>query len=264
MAGFHLTKWYLDCVADDGSTVIGYFARLSWRSLSLEYAAALVAPAGTEPRQVHALRSPPAPVLDGSQCLWQCMPLQLEGRWVADSAPIQADLLTTSDGGIRWSVHQPRAICRVHLAGMGEITGLGYVESLELTIPPWRLPFNTLYWGRFLSRDHALVWLQWEERPGKHGRRFAVLDGAATEEVAVTEDSVLLPGAAAGLDFNTPRLLRHGPIAATVLGGIPRLVNVLPERFRLAHESKRLSHAELHLPAGDPVRGWSISEVVTW
>ncbi|HYF95417.1 MAG TPA: hypothetical protein VD969_24665 [Symbiobacteriaceae bacterium] len=47
MSGFHLSKWYLDCVAEDGSALIGYRARLRWRSLALEYAAALVAPAGT-------------------------------------------------------------------------------------------------------------------------------------------------------------------------------------------------------------------------
>lgn len=269
MSVFHLSKWYLDCVADDGSALIGYWARLRWRSLALEYAAALVAPAGAEPQQFHVLRSPPPPVQAGGLCAWRCEPLRLEGDWVTETAPVQLDLLHSPAGGIRWSIHQPRARARIRFQGAGgsgpgidEISGLGYVEELELTIPPWRLPFNVLHWGRFLAQGHALVWLQWQGRDSQ--RRFAVLDGALVEEPEITDHAVRLPGAAVELALSAPRPLREGPLAATVFGAVPGLVGLLPAKFRRAHESKRLSPAELRLPGQAPAGGWSIHEVVTW
>lgn len=261
MSAFRLSKWYLDCVADDGSALIGYWARLRWRSLALEYAAALIARPGAEPRQVHTLRSPPSPVLAGNHCTWQCEPLHFEGHWIADAAPVQLDLLDTPEGGIRWSIHQPRARARVGVAGE-EISGLGYAEELELTLPPWRLPFSVLHWGRFLSPDHALVWMQWQGR-GPH-RRFSVLDGTVHEELEITAEALRIPGAGAELALNTPRPLREGPIVATVLGAVPGLVGLLPHTFKRAHEAKRLSRAELRLPGQAPAGGWSIHEVVTW
>lgn len=265
MGDFHLSKWYLDCVADDGTAIIGYWARLRWRSLALDYAAALFAPASGEPLQVQALRSPPAPVLAGDTCTWRCDPLQLEGEWTAEAAPVRQNLLQTPSGGIRWSIHQPRARARVRF-GSTEISGLGYTEELELTIPPWRLPFDTLYWGRFLSPEHALVWLQWElsDSPDQSRRRFAVLDGALDEAPEITEDRLRLPDAAADVDLRAPRRLREGHIAATVLDVIPGLVHLLPRKFRRAHESKRLSLARLQSPGKAPSEGWSIYEVVKW
>lgn len=267
MGGFHLSKWYLDCIADDGSALIGYWARLRWGSLALEYAAALVAPAGGEPRQFHILRSP-SPALVGNRCTWRCEPLHLDGEWTAETAPVCVDLLKTPAGGIRWSVHQPRAQARICLsgaAGIDELRGLGYVEELELTIPPWRLPFDLLLWGRFLAPDHALVWVEWQKGDAvETRRRFAVLDGALEEQPEIGEQGVRLPVAAGELTLRAPRRLREGLIAATVLSAIPGLVGLLPGSFRRAHESKRLSPGVLRLPGQAPAEGWSIHEVVKW
>lgn len=279
MNGFHLSKWYLDCVSDEGTALVGYWARLRWGSLALDYAALLAAPAGAEPSQFHTLRSPPPPALSGSQCTWQCEPLHVEGHWITDAPPVQMDLLDSPADGVRWSIHQPRADARIRFretgrpgAAIHEIRGMGYVETLELTLPPWRLPFNTLRWGRFLSPEHALVWLEWQKggsHPGapalgESRRCFAVLDNVLVAEPEITDQTVLLPDLPADLRFHSPRPLREGPLVATVFGAIPGLTGLLPGTFRRAHESKRLSQADLHLPGQVPARGWSIYEVVTW
>lgn len=261
MTTFQLSKWYLDCIAGDGTAIVGYWARLRWGALALEYAAALLAPAGDQPRQSHTLRPPAPPVIAGRTCTWRCDPLQLEGQWEAAASPVELDLLDTPDGGIRWAIHQPRAQARVSVAGH-VFTGLGYVERLDLSIPPWRLPFDTLRWGRFLSPDHALVWLDWD-KGGADRRRFAVLNGAVCPEPAITDEGVHLPGTG-DLVFLGSRRLREGHLVATVLDPIPGLVNLLPGSFRRAHESKRVSPGVLSLPGMPPSEGWSLYEVVTW
>jgi len=265
---FHLSKWYLDCVADDGSAIIGYFARLRWRSLALQYAAALVAPAGLAPRQLHALRSVTAPVLGGGNCTWRCGALQLEGEWTAVDTPVALDLLQTPEGVIRWRLHQPRAEARVRLdgaPGLGAVAiqGLGYVEELELTVPPWQLPFDLLLWGRFLSRSDALVWIRWERaaEPEATRRQFVLWNGSLVQGAAVRPELISVPdsGTWTDLPLGDYRPLREGPLAANVFSAVPGLVSLLPRRFRDACESKRLTRGALGAS-----EGWAIHEVVRW
>lgn len=267
MSGFNLTKWYMDCVSDDGTALIGYWARLGWGSVALEYAAALFAPVGGEPKQFHALRSLTAPAVDGVECRWRCAPLRLDGRWIAQDAPLAQNLLETPAGGIRWRLHQPRAEAQVRLdtgSGVEEVRGLGYVEELTLTIPPWQLPFDVLLWGRFLSPGHALVWIQWERgaAPDESRRRFVLLDGEQVDEADITADGVRLP--AGELRYTESRPLREGPLAATVLSAVPGLTALLPGRFRGIHEAKQVSRSELQQKNCAPSAGWSIHEVVGW
>jgi hypothetical protein len=131
MDAFRLSKWYLDCVADDGSALIEYWARLSWHALALEYAALLVAPAGAVPRQFHTLHSPLPPALAGSECTWRCEPLHVEGRWESAAAPVQTDPLCggvlpggAADQGDRWPAPLPMAgadwVCGRHPLHHGE------------------------------------------------------------------------------------------------------------------------------------------------
>lgn len=47
-SSFLLSKWYLDCVADDGGVFLGYAAKLSWKGLSLNYASVLQSGPGQE------------------------------------------------------------------------------------------------------------------------------------------------------------------------------------------------------------------------
>jgi hypothetical protein len=70
------------------------------------------------------------------------------------------DLVNGPDGLINWTCHMPRAQATVQFHGE-KIAGLGYVESLTLSIPPSKLPFRTLRWGRHLSDRHWLVWIGW-------------------------------------------------------------------------------------------------------
>jgi hypothetical protein len=263
-AGFQLRKWYLDCVADDGSAVVAYRARLRWGPLRLHYAAVLDAPAAGVPRQFHTLRSDASPHLRDDACSWQCARLGVSGRWMARAAPVRRVLLRTARGGIEWHCHQPAADARVEIrrrdGTVAVLHGTGYVEELSLTLPPWRLPFDTLWWGRFVAPDASLVWIRWR---GRSNRGLAAVDGTVHLRPRVREGGVAVAGAAA-LRFHDHRPLRDGPLGSTALRGLPALVRMLPPAFRAARETKQISRAELRRPGHEPVRGWAIHEVVQW
>jgi hypothetical protein len=263
-AGFQLRKWYLDCIAEDGSAVVAYWARLRWGLLRLRYAAVLDAPAAGEPRQFHTVRPDAPPHLRGDACTWQCARLGVSGSWTARAAPVRRVLLRTARGGIEWQCHQPASDVRVELrrndSSTAVLHGVGYVEELSLTLPPWRLPFRTLWWGRFVAPGASLVWIRWRGR-SNHG--LAALDGAVHLRPRVGEAGVAVRGAAA-LRFHDGRILRDGTLGATALRGLPALVDVLPPAFRAARESKQVSVAELRRPGHEPVRGWAVHEVVQW
>jgi hypothetical protein len=272
MSAFQLSKWYLDCVATDGSAFIGYWARLSWRRLRLEYAAFLFAPIESRPRQLHSLGSSPPPIIAGQTCTWSCSPLGIVGRWESTASSIRRTLLRSQAGAVHWFCHQPRADVTLRFGGSragareAALTGLGYVEELNLTIPPWRLPFDTLRWGRFVSAEHALVWLEWERAAlagrGRSSRRLAALDGKLTSRPIAGEREVTVPNA--HLQLGDTRTLREGALTANALSAVPQLVRLLPRRFKRAHESKRLSAGTLLIPGKAPSTGWVIHEVVRW
>jgi hypothetical protein len=264
-AGFRFRKWYLDCVAEDGGAVIGYCARLWWGPVRMEYAALLDAPADGEPRQWQVLRGGGWPEQAGSRCVWRAPGLELEGSWTATAPPVERVLLATPRGGIRWRCHQPASSVRLGWrmgATERSIAGTGYAEELELTLPPGRLPFRRLWWGRFVAPGASLVWIQWR---GRTNRRIALLDGAPHRRpmIAPGDGGVRVEGAGE-LCYGETRPLRERPLAESVFGGVPGLLRLLPPRFRAARESKRLSHAELRRPGLAPAVGWAIHEVVEW
>jgi hypothetical protein len=249
----------LDCVADDGDAFIGYSARLSWRALSLNYASVLRCRPGRKAETSTTLQESSAPRADGSAVKWSSPRLKVGGTWAADAPPIKRTLLESSDGKIEWHCLQPRARTEIHMGENARLVGLGYAEQLTMTIPPWRLPFHELRWGRFLSAEDALVWIDWR---GAHSLNLSFHNGARVEHASLTDDELAAGEVRLALDCGT--VLREGALVETALSTIPGIQRLFPFRILRTHERKWLSRGRLHKPAAEPVAGWAIHEVVRW
>jgi hypothetical protein len=249
----------LDCVADDGRAFVGYAARLSWRALSLDYASALRCRPGRQAETETTLQESSAPRAGGSVVKWSSPRLKVEGTWQADAPPIKRTLLESGDGKIEWHCLQPRARAELHVGEDARLVGLGYVEQLTMTIPPWRLPFDELRWGRFLSAQDALVWIDWR---GEHSLGLSFHNGARVERASLTDDEFAAGGMRLALDCGT--VLREGALVETALATIPGIQRLFPFRILRAHERKWLSRGRLEKPAAEPLAGWAIHEVVRW
>lgn len=205
------------------------------------------------------LQESSAPRAVGPAVEWSSPRLKVAGRWEADARPIKRTLLESGDGGIEWDCLQPRARAEIHIGEGVRLVGLGYVERLTMTIPPWRLPFEELRWGRFLSAEDSLVWIDWR---GAHPLNLSFHNGARVGHASLTDNELAAGEVSLALDCGT--VLREGALVETALNMIPGIDRLFPFRILGAHERKWLSRGVLTKPAAGPGTGWAIHEVVRW
>jgi hypothetical protein len=250
---FELSKWYADAVSAEGDVFIGYRARLRSGPFSIAYSAVL----DTAP--IHSLRHTALKVAD-REIHWRAPSLGVDGRWQRFSHGIRARIYESAEGAVDWHCLLPCGPAAIDRAGRPTLEGLGYVEHVRVTIPPWRLPIRTLRWGRFLSPRHSLIWIDWQ---GDFTTRRVYLDGAPVTATALDDDGLTLDdGSHAGFDRGL--VLRHGKLGSSVFSSVPGLDRIAPARIFLMEETKWLSRAVLTRPGAEPDQGWCIHEVVQW
>ena len=118
------------------------------------------------------------PRLQADAVTWRSGPLRVEGQWIRDAQEIQRTLVNGPDGLINWTCHMPRAQASVQFQGE-RIAGLGYVESLTLSIPPSSFRFARCN-GDVTCRIGTLVWIGWA---GCGDRRWIWMDGESNQQL---------------------------------------------------------------------------------
>ena len=252
---FSLVKWYMDCITDLGDAVILYCAELRWRGLHAAYSSVL----SVDGRSVESHASMTRYRLSsaGGEILVELPRLGVSGRWEASAAPFQYTVYEDASGSVLWNCLQPRA--SVHLRiGNRELAGLGYAECLTVTLPPWQLPMSQLRWGRFVSPEDSLVWIDWQ---GPYSTSFAVHNGDRCETLSVSDSEVALRDASLRMEESFP--LRAGRLGSTILPGAPALRKLLPRSLFNIEEHKWRSRGILSAQ-GRVSNGWAVHEVVHW
>lgn len=255
---FELSKWYCDCVSDEGVAFVGYWARMRWGVLGIPYAATLYKARADSAQERHSFRRCAAPSIRDGELRWDCARLGLRALWRARVPAVQRVLLETREGSITWRCHFPCAQAEVDLAGAGRLSGLGYAEQLTLSMKPWRLPFEQLRWGRFLSAEDALTWIAWR---GWEPRQWAFHNGVEVPDAVIGTERVGLPGDGGVLELHDAVTLRAGRLAATALRRVPGATLWLPGGIRNAEETKWLARGTFTTSARSS-SGWVIHEVV--
>jgi hypothetical protein len=167
----------------------------------------------------------------------------IEGSWQALDPPV-SQTLYDSDGTVEWECCQPRGRAEVRI-GHERLRGLGYVERLTMTVPPWRLPIEELHWGRLLTEAGSLVWIDWR---GPRPLQLVFRNGAEAE-----------PALLARLELDRGLVLRDGALGKTALAIVPQVGRLFPWRILRVQETKWRSRGVL-----DGMSGWAIHEVVRW
>ena len=252
-----LRKWYLDCVTEEGELCIGYAARLKWRRADLRYSSVLHRDQAGRVGVSSSLRGTSLPEQVDDAIHWNAPELKLSGSWLRRSPAIAETLCTMDDGTLQWECLQPRAEVSVNLGGK-ILNGLGYVETIDLSIPPWKLPLETLRWGRFASADESIVWIRWD---GELPKTLLFRNGARCAGAVVADHEVSsLDGVLLALCSSC--VLRSGPLRSGALSIIPRLTNLFPRSVLDVSESKWLSKGALTLYGVPASAGWAIHEEV--
>jgi hypothetical protein len=251
---FELAKWYGDLVTGEGEVLIAYSGRLRRGRLAVRYESLLSAGSAA-----HSLRRSR---ISCSEDLveWRAPGLKLCAQWRRCLGEIRETVFQSAEGLVEWHCVMPKAVARAERPGHDPIEGLGYLEHLRITIPPWRLPIRRLRWGRYLSANHAVVWIDWE---GDARTRLAFRNGLPAAAAAI-ENQVVAFTDGARLELDGGLVLRRGTLGSTVLHAIPGLERLAPSRIFLVDECKWRSRGRLVCAGKEIDQGWCIHEEVTW
>jgi hypothetical protein len=250
-----MVKWYMDCVTDCGDAAILYCADLHWRGVHLSYSSVLAVHKGLV--ESHSSMARYQLSSGDGQILVEFPRLNVSGSWKADAAPFQRTVFANASGSVEWNCLQPRSLVNLNV-GEREYAGLGYAECLTVTLPPWQLPMRQLRWGRFVSAEESLAWVDWQ---GDYSTSFAVHNGRECETLLVSDSEIAIAGGTLRMEESFP--LRAGRLGATVIPGAPALGKLLPRRLRNIEEQKWRSRGVWNAQEGSS-RGWVIHEVVHW
>jgi hypothetical protein len=250
-----MVKWYMDCVTEIGDAAILYCADLHWRGVHLTYSSILTVHKGLV--ESHSSMTGYRLSSNGDQIRVEFPRLDVSGSWKADAEPDQRTVLENSSGSVAWNCLQPRSLVNLKVGGR-EYAGLGYAECLTVTLPPWQLPMRQLRWGRFVSAEESLAWIDWQ---GDYSTSFAIHNGCACETLSVSDSEIAIPGGTLRMEESFP--LRAGRLGDTVIPGAPALGKLLPRSLRTIEEQKWRSRGVWNAQDGSS-RGWVIHEVVHW
>lgn len=262
-SSFRLQKWYLDAVDPDGQVFIGYWATLRWGWLSLHYQGYLHQRRGEPTVHVNRFRKSAPPVEVEDRVDWQVPGVAC--HWKKRSLPIRQLLLANEHGTVDWHTIMPSASAVIHFQESSTLNGLGYVEHLDMTIPPWKLPIQRLHWGRAISASDAVVWIRWES----HTHPLTLVhhvdaNGIAQtyqQDTSITQESVAFPGGHVRMSDTVS--LRTGIISQTVFQHLGWMKWFFPRSIQQLQETKWFSRSYVDSQQNTST-GWAIHEIVDW
>lgn len=256
---FSLGKYYVDFVTSEGHFFIGYSAQMNWRGIDVNYRATIHHPS------IHGVKSGPslsgreAPVHEDASLIWNTPKLGFDCRWRPLSPPFSYVLHKDVGGFVEWNCLQPSARTQMTTSSGAKIEALGYVEYLNMTIFPWRLGLQTLLWGRFVSEQHAVVWIEWR---GDLPLILLVCDGRRIDDPKISNHRVVCDDFE--LSFKQADTIRMGSIGEALVSKLPAVLKTAPVEFLGGREEKYVSLGKLTHRDGSSHTGWVIYERVSW
>ncbi len=262
---FHLEKWYLDIVTENGNTMIFYAAKLKWKKWELPYTSWLSYNKETGAVCKSKFRKVKLPKQKNDIISWNDDKFNISGTWKALSSPINTQLFQSNEGELIWNCFQPRAKVSVIINGE-EISGIGYTEQLTLNLFPWKLPMNELRWGRYTSKANYIVWI--ELKKGTEKQQWLWFNGVKHENSTISDNLIYIPKEDLSLILDKNVILIEEKkilkIVTVILSYLPSFKNPISNNFLNADESKWLSNTTLLKNGKFVEEGWSIHEFVNF
>lgn len=185
---FALSKWYLDVVSRGGRVAIAYWGDVRYGPLRQVYSGLFSRPGTGRFRFSRRKVAPPS--LEGGVLRWEVPALGLRVTGMAARDGFSRTLLDTPEGTIVWRCKVPTAEVCFEIDSE-PIQGKGYVELLEMSILPWKIPADTIRWGRFHGGDTAVVWIDWR---GEAPQCLVYVDGCLVRDADIGDDRVRIDG----------------------------------------------------------------------
>lgn len=258
MPKFELQKWYFDCINSNREVFIGYAAKLKFGLIKLNYSSIIIVEKNGQHKQKQSFSF--GELKEKNKSLeWLNDLLDVNGKWLGKSGGNKNILYDGKEGRIIWQCLKPNAKVLINHAGK-TIEGLGYAEKLYMTVPPWKLPFDELRWGRFISDNQKkyFIWIDWK---GKLCKNWVWSDsgffqGNIKDDIIITKKQKLI--------LKNSKPIRLGNVSNSLFGRLKFLSNLFPKKLQNIEENKFLNRGQLFLKDGPKINGSSINEAVKW
>lgn len=259
-SNFHLNKWYLDFIGDNGETMIFYAAKLSWKGIAVHYASWLFYNPDSGVTAKSHFRNVQLPKKKDKLITWEDDTFNVSGSWASTSKPILARLFDVDDGYLDWNCFQPSSKVQLKIKDK-IIQGKGYAEQLILTTPPWQLPMNNLRWGRFHSLHDTIVWIDLRK---ENKQQWLWLNGEKITNCNIEDDHISSTVKNFSLKLDRGVVLESEKkilqVMQNLLRDLPGFNKLMPSKFIMADNHKWLSKAEFKKNGGDVTQGIAIHE----
>ena len=263
-SNFHLDKWFLDFIGNNGETMIFYAAKLSWKGFAVHYASWIhYHPENGVTVRSH-FRNVKLPEKKDKLITWHDDKFNVSGSWTAVAKPLQARIFDGDDGFIDWHCFQPASIVQLKIKDK-IIEGNGYVEQLILTTPPWQISMNELRWGRFRSLHDTMVWIELRK---ENKQQWLWLNGEKLINCSIEDDHIssvdedFLVKLDRGVVLESEKKIFH--VVQKLLRYLPGFNQLMPAEFLMADNHKWLSNGEFQINGSPVTHGMAIHEWVNF
>lgn len=262
-SSFYLKKWYFDVTAEDGRVLIGYAAHLHWYMFKVSYGSYIYRDVAGKTQRDSRFRETQELIVQGDLITWQDPKFGITGSWKKLAPAVQCRIHDSAAGHVDWHCHQPAAEVQVQFKNEALLQGMGYVECLEMDLPPWKMEFSALRWGRFAQAEAPLIWIEMRGNPD----RVWVFEGQnLIKNAHITENRIELPDQNKVLCLENPVVLENtDKIRETIdllIAWMPGIDRFTPLNFLQAQESKWCSEGTLYINGVKAYSGKVIHELV--
>ena len=110
---FHLEKWFLDCVTEEGQAIIFYAAKLKWKKWTVPYTSWLYYNTKSGLSNKSRFRNVTFPKIKNDNIYWNDNDFQVLGTWKQLSASIKAIIFSSQEGNLEWNCYHPNSKVKI-------------------------------------------------------------------------------------------------------------------------------------------------------
>ena len=251
---FNLKKYYFDGIDKQGNALILYYAELKLFGFKIPYSSFILSLDETT-EEISKLRKS---IIGLNNSSFSNSNLKISGNWDTQSHSISEVLWQENNSKINWNCIVPKAEFEVEINNQ-MFSGLGYSEILEMNFVPWKMPISTLKWGRFLSENHTIIWIEWI---GKQPLKKVFWNGKLIEDVDIRDNEIHFKNQNTKLLFENPISIKDEKLLQ-IADSYPFLKIFFKNKFLNSREMKFKSQSTLINPENSE-NGFSLYETVLW
>ncbi len=263
-SNFHLNKWFLDFIGNNGETMIFYAATLFFKGIVVHYASWIRYDTENGVTVRSHFRNVKLPEKKDKLITWHDDKFKVSGSWQSVTKPLQTRIFDGDDGYLDWNCFQPASSVQLKINDK-IIKGQGYAEQLILTTLPWHIPMNDLRWGRFHSLNDTMVWI--EQRKEKK-QQWLWLNGEKLMNCSIEDDHIasqekdFVLKLDRGVVLESEKKIFH--VVEKLLRYLPGFNQLMPAKFLMATNHKWLSKGEFQHNGHPVTQGMAIHEWVNF